>query len=93
MSHKITVTEERLDDLAWGHRLSWNQLADAIGLTAREYADKKAGLIPFTAGEINRLAELLHTSVASALPLFSRIVRYFELAELMAGMSPKCLAS
>lgn len=63
MSHKITVTEERLDDLAWGHRLSWNQLADAIGLTAREYADKKAGLIPFTAGEINRLAELLHTSV------------------------------
>lgn len=63
MSHKITVTEERLDDLAWGHRLSRNQLADAIGLTAREYADKKAGLTPFTAGEINRLAKLLHTSV------------------------------
>lgn len=63
MSHRNTVTEERLDDLAWGHRLSWNQLADATGLTAREYADKKAGLIPFTDGEINRLAELLHTSV------------------------------
>ena len=62
MSHRNTVTEDRLDDLAWGHRLSWNQLADAIGLTAREYADKKAGLIPFTDGEINRLAELLHTS-------------------------------
>ena len=36
---------------------------------------------------------ITRTSVASALPLFSRIVRYFELAELMAGMSPKCLAS
>lgn len=63
MSHKTTVTEERLDDLARGHRLSRNQLADAIGLTAREYADRKAGLTPFTAGEIDRLAELLHTSV------------------------------
>lgn len=63
MSHRNTVIEERLDDLAWGHRLSRNQLADAIGLTAREYADKKAGLTPFTAGEINRLAKLLHTSV------------------------------
>lgn len=93
MSHKTTVTEERIDDLARVHRLSRNQLADATGLTAREYADRKAGLIPFTAGEIDRLARLLRTSVASALPLFSRIVRYFELAELMAGMSPKCLAS
>lgn len=63
MSHRNTVIEERLDDLARGHRLSRNQLADAIGLTAREYADKKAGLTPFTAGEINRLAKLLHTSV------------------------------
>lgn len=63
MSHRNTVIEERLDDLARVHRLSRNQLADAIGLTAREYADKKAGLTPFTAGEINRLAELLHTSV------------------------------
>jgi transcriptional regulator with XRE-family HTH domain len=63
MSHRNTVTEERLDDLARVHRLSRNQLADAIGLTAREYADRKAGLIPFTAGEINRLAELLYTSV------------------------------
>lgn len=63
MSHKTTVTEERIDDLARVHRLSRNQLADATGLTAREYADKKAGLTPFTAGEINRLAELLHTSV------------------------------
>lgn len=63
MSCNNTVTADRLDDLARGHRLSRNQLADAIGLTAREYADKQAGLTPFTAGEINRLAELLHTSV------------------------------
>lgn len=63
MSHKTTVTEERIDDLARVHRLSRNQLADATGLTAREYADRKAGLIPFTAGEIDRLARLLRTSV------------------------------
>ena len=30
MSHRNTVTEERLDDLAWGHRLSWNQLAELL---------------------------------------------------------------
>ncbi|MBS7074381.1 MAG: hypothetical protein KH094_09855 [Haemophilus parainfluenzae] len=61
MSHKTTVTEERIDDLARVHRLSRNQLADATGLTAREYADRKAGLIPFTAGEIDRLARLLRS--------------------------------
>lgn len=39
MSHRNTVIGERLDDLARGHRLGWNQLAEAIGLTAQHYID------------------------------------------------------
>lgn len=48
------------------------------------------GCIPFA---LLVLLMLFCMFMATAQALFSRIVRYFELAELMAGMSPKCLAS